>query len=81
MTTHHASIDNLLDIDLAVARLNDFGSVVELLDQVKDTSAVFLANHVDLVENDHICELDLVDHQVADCSFVFWRHIVTSSRE
>lgn len=30
----HASVDNLLDIDLAIARLKDLGAVVELLDQV-----------------------------------------------
>ena len=30
----HASVDNLLDIDLAIARLQDLGAVVELLDQV-----------------------------------------------
>jgi hypothetical protein len=30
----HASVDNLLDIDLTIARLKDLGAMVELLDQV-----------------------------------------------
>jgi hypothetical protein len=34
LKVEHASVDNLLDIDLAIARLKDLGTVVELLDQV-----------------------------------------------
>lgn len=62
--TEYASVDDVSYFDLTVATLDDLGSVVELSDQTQNTLPLLHRYHVDLVEHDDICKLDLIDHEI-----------------
>lgn len=57
-------VQRLADIDLAITGFNDFGSRIECLDICLDTSQRICIDTVDLIHNDHVCELDLVREEV-----------------
>jgi hypothetical protein len=79
LNIEHASIDNLSHRNFAIVALNDLSAMVQLLDQAANGVAARSIHSIDLVQNNNVCELDLVDHEVRNGSFVFRSDIVSAS--
>lgn len=57
-------VQDLVDVNARVIRLEHFGGGIEHLQQGSDALARLLVHRLDLVDDDHVGELDLVHHQV-----------------
>ena len=63
-------VKNFSQWDFGVVRRINFRARIEHLQSFHNSIQLFLFDHVDLVENDYIGELNLVDHQMNNSSVV-----------
>lgn len=69
-------LDDLLDVDLGVAGLDDLGIRIQQFDQLPDPLPDRLVDRLDLVDDQDVCKLDLIDHQVGDGPLVVRRDLL-----
>lgn len=71
-------VQNLFHINTRVTRFQNFGLGVECLQQSSDSCSGIFIHGLDLVDDENICELDLVHHEVGDGTLILWDNVLGS---
>jgi hypothetical protein len=75
-----ASIDDLGEVNLRSDSLDDLSILIELFDRVFHLLLLLIGDQVALVQQDNVCKLNLVAHQLEDGSVVSLVHVVEDLR-
>lgn len=73
-----SGVEDLLDIHASVAGAQNLGPAIHGLDGPFDTLQGLVIHYVRLVQDDDVCELDLIDHEVRDRSLVLGNDVGVS---
>lgn len=71
-------VQNFFYVDTGVARFQNFGVGVKHFQQIPDPCAGSLVHGLNLVDDEDICEFNLVHHEVGDGTLILWYNLFGS---